>query len=248
MNEEQPPYGFPPPPPGYPPPGYAPPGYAPPGYQPPYGYPPPPPPPPGNWPPGPPGYQPMPGPPVYELASWWNRVGAYLIDGLIVTVITAPLMIFVLVVAFGEDLIFSTTAASDDLVPTIIFTSLTNLTGFAVGLMVGLLYPSLMMAKTDGRTVGKRVCNIRVVRETGEPMSYGYAVLREMVVKSFLMQIIPLLFLVDGFWPLWDDGNRALHDMVVKSRVVRDGPVSQPYPPAPMPAPMPAPGPFPGPR
>ena len=26
----------------------------------------------------------------------------------------------------------------------------------------------------------------------------------------------------DALWPLWDDENRALHDFVVNSRVVRD--------------------------
>ena len=30
-----------------------------------------------------------------------------------------------------------------------------------------------------------------------------------------------LLWLLDCLWPLWDDENRALHDMIVNSRVVR---------------------------
>jgi len=34
--------------------------------------------------------------------------------------------------------------------------------------------------------------------------------------------IIPLIpWLLDVLWPLWDDQNRALHDMAVQTHVVR---------------------------
>jgi hypothetical protein len=39
---------------------------------------------------------------------------------------------------------------------------------------------------------------------------------------SIASSIIPLIpFLLDYLWPLWDDQNRALHDMVASSHVVR---------------------------
>jgi hypothetical protein len=46
------------------------------------------------------------------------------------------------------------------------------------------------------------------------------------VVKNLLVgiasSIIPLIpWLLDNLWPLWDDENRALHDMVVKTHVIR---------------------------
>ena len=31
-----------------------------------------------------------------------------------------------------------------------------------------------------------------------------------------------LAALIDDLWPLWDEEHRALHDMVVDSRVIRD--------------------------
>ena len=67
---------------------------------------------------------------------------------------------------------------------------------------------------------------IRVVRDNGQRVSFGLAALREIVVKGLLVSIvssiIPLIpWLLDYLWPLWDDENRALHDMVVSTHVVR---------------------------
>ena len=60
-----------------------------------------------------------------------------------------------------------------------------------------------------------------MVRDSGEPFGFWWAVLREVVVKQLARQIastiIPVIpWLLDNFWPLWDDENRALHDMVAR--------------------------------
>ena len=67
---------------------------------------------------------------------------------------------------------------------------------------------------------------IRVVRDNGQAFDFGHAALREIVVKWLLVgiasSIIPVLpWLLDVLWPLWDDENRALHDMIVSTHVVR---------------------------
>jgi uncharacterized RDD family membrane protein YckC len=77
----------------------------------------------------------------------------------------------------------------------------------------------------NGQTWGKQAVGIRVIRNTGEPVSFGFGALREIVVKGFAVgiasSIIPLIpWLLDVCWPLWDDENRALHDMVVSTHVV----------------------------
>jgi uncharacterized RDD family membrane protein YckC len=66
----------------------------------------------------------------------------------------------------------------------------------------------------------------RVVRVDGRPVDLGWALLREAVVKGLGLGLVGgitggIAYLVDFLWPLWDDENRALHDMVVSSRVVR---------------------------
>jgi uncharacterized RDD family membrane protein YckC len=77
----------------------------------------------------------------------------------------------------------------------------------------------------NGQTWGKQALGIRVIRDGGEPMSFGWATLREIVVKGFAVgiasSIIPIIpWFLDFFWPLWDDENRALHDMIVSTHVV----------------------------
>ena len=111
----------------------------------------------------------------------------------------------------------------------------TGIASLIVGLMlsvlaiaiVALLYAPLMMARTNGKTLGRMAMGIRVVRANGEPMTFGCAMLREVVVKALLFGIagsltFGLANLADVLWPLWDDENRALHDFVVNTRVVRD--------------------------
>jgi uncharacterized RDD family membrane protein YckC len=182
-----------------------------------------------------PGYTTMPppgagGPPVptfatepvpgrYTLSGWWRRVGAAVVDGLIVGIgglalvaaITAPFSIGFF--------------ASDEVgVVSVIVGLLLAIVCVAI---IALLYAPAMMARTNGRTLGRMATGIRVVRAGGEPMTFGFAMLREVAVKTLLFGIAGTLTaglanLVDVLWPLWDEENRALHDFVVNTRVVLD--------------------------
>jgi uncharacterized RDD family membrane protein YckC len=147
------------------------------------------------------------------LASWGSRVGATLIDWLILLVPVAILVAIVIGVAAGSD-----TGAI-----------VTGVIGFLTYLAVAFIYAPLLMARDgarNGQTWGKQLLNIRVVRDNGQPMSFGWAALREIAVKGLALgiagSVIPLIpYFLNYFWPLWDDQNRALHDMVVSTHVVR---------------------------
>ena len=155
----------------------------------------------------------------YALASWLSRVGAQLIDGLIIGV--GALILFL---PIGAAL--GVAGASD---------SNTGLGAAIVGLLfwvlcvtiIAILYAPLMMARTNGKTLGRMAMNIRVVKTNGEPITFGFAMLREVVVKSLVFGIagsftFGLAPLLDVLWPLWDEENRALHDFIVSTRVVKD--------------------------
>jgi uncharacterized RDD family membrane protein YckC len=168
--------------------------------------------PPGGW------EQPIAAPPPSgwrgrPLAGWGTRLAAYLIDGLILLVPVIILTVVVVAVATNSD-----TGAW-----------VTAVLGFLVYLAALLLYAPLLMAREgphNGQTWGKQLLDIRVVRDSGESMSFGWAALREIVVKGFAVtlasSIIPFIpWFLNYFWPLWDDQNRALHDMVVSTHVVQ---------------------------
>ena len=83
------------------------------------------------------------------------------------------------------------------------------------------------MARTNGKTLGRMVMGIRVVRTSGERVTFGYAMLREVLIKTVIFGILGsitagLAPLLDVLWPLWDEENRALHDFIANSRVVKD--------------------------
>jgi uncharacterized RDD family membrane protein YckC len=96
-------------------------------------------------------------------------------------------------------------------------------------ILLVVLYAPFFMQRTghhNGQTLGKQWVGIRVIRDTGEPFTWGWALLREFVVKTLLFGWVGSFFLsiptlLDFLWPLWDDQNRALHDMVVSTHVVR---------------------------
>ena len=65
-----------------------------------------------------------------------------------------------------------------------------------------------------------------MVRDSGQALDIGFGFLREVVVKGLLFGFVGSFFfsiptLIDYLWPLWDDQNRALHDMVVSTHVVK---------------------------
>jgi uncharacterized RDD family membrane protein YckC len=152
----------------------------------------------------------------YVLAGWWSRAGAHIIDGLIIGV--GALILFLPLVAAG--LTVDTSAGWAALVAA-------GIVWVLCLAVVALLYAPAMMARTNGRTLGRMATNIRVVRASGEPITFGFAVLREVVVKWFGFGIIGAMTggiaqLLDYLWPLWDEQNRCLHDFVVDTRVVKD--------------------------
>jgi uncharacterized RDD family membrane protein YckC len=155
----------------------------------------------------------------YVLAGWWSRVGAQLIDGVIIGV-GAILLLIAITAPFSIGFF-----AGDDVGVASIIVGL-FLAVICVSI-VALLYAPAMMARTNGKTLGRMVTGIRVVRANAEPMTFGFAMLREVAVKALLFGIAGSITagiaqLVDWLWPLWDEENRALHDFIVDTRSIRD--------------------------
>ena len=148
-----------------------------------------------------------------ELAGWGARLGGYLIDLLILIVPT------IILVVIGGAVISTSEGGGAAVI----------LLGVLAFFVATLLYAPVLMARggeKNGQTVGRQVVGIRVVRDNGQQFGFGSALVREFVVKGLLFGTAgSLLFsiptIVDYLWPLWDDENRTLHDMVVSTHVVR---------------------------
>lgn len=155
----------------------------------------------------------MPGRP--QLAGWWRRVIAQVVDGVIVGV--GALALVALLAALGVSVDTSGGAAA------FIVGAAVAVLAFAV---VALLYAPALMSRTNGQTLGRMAVSIRVIRADGGRMTFAFALLREVLVKSLLVGVIAsatfgLAWLLDILWPLWDEENRALHDFVVNTRTIK---------------------------
>jgi uncharacterized RDD family membrane protein YckC len=149
------------------------------------------------------------------LSGWWRRVGAQLIDGTIIFV--GALIILGILGALGLS-VDSNGGAVALIVAALIAV-------FAIT-VVAFLYAPILMSRTNGQTLGRMALGIRVIRADGGPMTFWFAMLREVVVKALLVGVISsatfgLASVLDALWPLWDEENRALHDLVVNTRVIR---------------------------
>lgn len=154
----------------------------------------------------------------HVLASWWSRAGAQLIDWLIIGV--GGILLAIAIMAPFSILWFADEGAG------IVGTIVGAILAVICVSVAALLYAPALMARTDGQTLGRMVTGIRVVRAKGEPMTFGFAMLREVAVKALLFGIAGSLTaglaqLADYLWPLWDEENRALHDFIVDTRVIK---------------------------
>jgi len=85
----------------------------------------------------------------------------------------------------------------------------------------------------NGMTLGKQVVKIRVFREDGQPISVGFAIVREFVVRGLLFAVVGGFFLglpwlLDLLWPLWDERKQTLHDKIVSTYVIEAADQPQP--------------------
>ena len=80
------------------------------------------------------------------------------------------------------------------------------------------IYNANMQGQT-GQSTGKKQFGLRLLGEqTGQPIGGGAAIGR------FFVHILDAIPCYLGFlWPLWDSENRTFHDMIVKTRAIKNG-------------------------
>jgi uncharacterized RDD family membrane protein YckC len=141
-----------------------------------------------------------------DYASWGRRVGAYLLDALVIAVPLIAIVVIALLAGNPED--------DDD--------NSWGVIGIAylLTIVAPFVYFTVMHGRERGQTLGKRWLGIRVADDsTGKSIGYGRAFGRYAISFVFGLFFIPLI--LDYLWPLWDRKHQALHDKVVGSVVVK---------------------------
>jgi uncharacterized RDD family membrane protein YckC len=174
------------------------------------------------------------------LAGWWHRAGAYLLDALIVGLLTAVVAIPWLREVWHtyrdwiDELIKSTEAGGESTVDTSqlqhdIARPLAIIV--AIQLVISFCYHVGFLMWRQA-TPGKLMTGLRVrLRERPGPMPLGTVVVRWLGQFGVgLLGLVPFVgslsgvySLLDDLWPLWDPHNQAIHDKLAKTNVVRVG-------------------------
>lgn len=166
-----------------------------------------------------------------NLSGWWPRVGATLLDGLIVMALNAPTLGLALAVAAGGGLRVHPTVTGHATVTLSHEMKVVAVIAGLAYLVSVLLYAPLLLRREgrhNGQTWGKQALSIRVVRDSGAPVDLGTGLLREVVAKLLILGALGYVPIVGGFawlvwnlWPLWDKSNRAPHDMIARTHVLK---------------------------
>ncbi|GAA4733543.1 RDD family protein [Phytohabitans rumicis] len=161
------------------------------------------------------------------LASFTDRLLAYLIDYAIITGVMIILAIpagVVFFVVVGPDLFEvqpDGTPATPDFLEFFVPLLLIDLAVIVATMVVAYLYEVEMMFRS-GQTLGKRAMKIKVT-----PVDPAGALNRGMAARRWLVDRVAVMFLpgflyVDGLWQLWDKPHQqCLHDKFAKTVVVK---------------------------
>ena len=134
------------------------------------------------------------------FATWWQRVGATLIDGLVLTI---PLIILYFLFATRHSVLY-----------------------VLLSIVMEGAYLIWYLSRPAGQTVGNRVANTRVVdATTGQPLDVSRSFKRWFVMALINFSVYVVVGLVLGpldiLWPLWDARRQTLHDKFAGTIVVK---------------------------
>ena len=157
--------------------------------------------------------------PALRYASFWIRVGATLIDGLVFIPLSIPFLIAVWNRMSTE---VDRSIASGQ--PVDVTRSMGRYAGWALAVAVATYAYQALMVRYFGGTIGKLAVGIRVRTADGNVVGWREALLRPILqliigVGSFVPGA-GLITLLDDLWMLWDRQKQTLHDKVAGTIVV----------------------------
>ncbi|CAM3523226.1 RDD family protein [Paenibacillus lupini] len=127
-------------------------------------------------------------------AGFWRRLGAAILDGLIIGI---PLAIISSILFGKADSAFS------------------NIVSFLYSLLIPIIW--------NGYTIGKKICSIQIKRLDGMPIGIGTMLLRQLVGGLIYAVTFGIGAVVSAFMVGLREDKRAIHDFIAGTVVVHDG-------------------------
>lgn len=138
-----------------------------------------------------------------------RRIAAYLLDGLLVGLGALPGGLIM-----GLSFILASAARGE---PDAATAGLLIATMFMLygGMILIFLWNTYLLGR-DGASLGKRWMGIKVLDQSGQPLGFWKALIRE-IVKVALGNLCIILWL----WPLWDNEKQGLYDKIFSTHLFK---------------------------
>lgn len=134
---------------------------------------------------------------VESPAGFWIRLGALLLDGLIIGI---PALIIALLLGF-------TKGQQDTFVN-----------------LIELAYTIFIPLSWSGYTIGKKICGIRIVKVNGRELTFGTMLLRQLVGSLIDSFTLGIAVIVSAFMVGLRKDKRAIHDLIAGTYVTHRKP------------------------
>lgn len=142
--------------------------------------------------------------------GFWIRFVAYMIDGLVISVVA----VFLVGVLVGFAALTRTSVNHEAPATALIALSLL----VVAVIVVNWLYEALMTSSPRGATLGKMALGLRIVRFDGTQLSFGRATARHFA-KYMVTPMVPLA--IGYIMAAFTNRKRALHDILADTLVIR---------------------------
>jgi uncharacterized RDD family membrane protein YckC len=164
--------------------------------------------------------------PVFQYGGFWIRFVAALIDGIIMTVTSSAVQLLLLGSAYRPFANMREPVPPDQALAAFGAIMGTLALSALIGIAIGASYEGFFVSRV-GATPGKMALGLKVVRPNGGPVSLGRAFARYFA-KWLSSLTFGIGYIIAGF----DAEKRAMHDMIVETRVIKvDSAALVPQPP-----------------
>ncbi|MGO4886960.1 RDD family protein [Anaerobacillus sp. MEB173] len=139
---------------------------------------------------------------VHRPAGFWIRFGAILLDTIILGITSF----------FIASIIGLTDKQSD------------TFHGF-----IEFFYSLLLPVFWYGYTIGKRICGVRICKVSGENVTIGTMLMRNLVAGLVYVITLGIGVIVSLFMVIFREDKRSLHDLIAGTYVTYDKPDENPF-------------------
>ena len=141
----------------------------------------------------------------FNYAGFWIRLGAALIDGVIVFVINYS-------IGFGFGLLTGSALGNSQMAQ-----GVAALSSWAIGVVIAWLYFALQQSSPAQASIGQRACGLKTVDDHGHRLSFARA-----SGRYFASLLSGIILYIGYFMMLWTEKNQTLHDIIADTLVIFD--------------------------